>query len=192
MNVLSKHEFESMPKATKDLILKETFEYASNENGTYNSSLQTIFKEHRRIAIAARMASKANIIIDGKKYQGKDIADEYIKSVKEYGYTYYVLTGSSWTNSEVKQLILFVKEENGYVPYARFNIEKPISGSTLPADFNTHFTVPDLIKAFSFKTYLKISDVETENLPKDYLGVTSGIPIYDAAFKGSAPNVLIV
>ena len=186
---MRKEIYDLLPNRTKDVIMSDTF--AEFQTGTsYPYSLQSLFAGNRSLAVGARMNS-GYIRVNDTPLSGQQIADIFINSVLQFGYTYYPLTGD-WKNSNVEQLILFVKKENRYYPYARFQVDECISTNEPPADFDTHCTNPDLLDVFDYKSILKISNVDVGNLPKNYLAVTSGKDVITYSFKGSAPNILMI
>jgi len=183
-------EFSEQPRLVQQFILKDTFkELTTGEKQLH--SLQTILNQNRMLAVGCRMLGRGGVTINGKIFTGKDIADVYVNSVLNYGFSYYPLTGD-WTKTDVKQLVLFVKNSNKYVPYARFAIDEVILSDTQPNDFNQHCTEADFLNGFKYKTILKISEVQITDLPKSFIGVKSGMDIYDCAFHGSSPNIFIL
>lgn len=183
-------KFEGFPRKTRDYILTETFaEY--NDGQEHPHSLQTIHAQGRSLAIAARLFAKGTIMVNNVPMNSTEIADTLIASVQQNGYTYYPMTGD-WKDTGVEQLVLFLKNGDTYQPYVRFRINEICRQTTPPADFAECSTNPHLLTPFRYKSLLKISDAEITNLPPTYLGITSGMDIYQMAFKGSAPNVLIL
>lgn len=185
-------EFSEQPRLVQQCILKATFE--EFETGKIQQhSLQTILRQNRMLSVGCRMLGRGTVTVNGKSLTGKDIADIYVESVRRYGTSYYPLTGD-WTKTDVKQLVLFVKKSNKYLPYARFAIEEVILSDAQPDDFNQHCTETDFMKngGFRYKTILKISDVQTTDLPESFIGVRSGMDIYESAFHGSSPNIFIL
>lgn len=134
-----------------------------------------------------------NITSTGKEkfYTGKEIADIFINSFKKYGETFYPITGSI-IKLMAKHLILFVKNEYKYIPYAQFNIAESIETSGLSLDQAKSIVDLNPIMNSKYKTLLRINQLKTENLPTTYLGNTSGEDIYNRAFKGSSPNIVII
>lgn len=183
-------EFMQMPRQVQEFVIKNTFEEIQTGN-TQQHSLYSIITQGRELAAGCRMLGKGTVKINGKDFTGKDIADVYIESVRKYGLSLYPLTGD-WKHSGIKNLLLFTKTSDRYVPYARFNIDKITVSSTQPADFNQYCTEPDFLRAFTYKTILTISNVQVENLPQSFIGLSSGCDIYDRAFRGGAPNILML
>lgn len=193
-----------LTKEAQKEILTQTFNQILDSQKTQPHSLQNIISENREISIAARMSSKplnfkCYSIIDNKItntgeekiYTGKDIANIFIDSLKKYGETFYPITGSI-TKLIVKHLILFVKSEDKYIPYCQFNIEEAINTSSLSLDQAKSIVDPNPIMNSRYKTLLRINQLKVKNLPTTYLGNTSGEDIYNKAFKGSSPNIVII
>lgn len=192
-----------LSKGTRDLIQNHTYEEILKDE-KQKHSLQTIVAENRQIAIGARMTSrpitlsqferqegKTVAVGSSKRYSGKDIADIYVQSVKMHGKSYYPIAGD-WINTGVSQLILFVKDSNlkKYIPYARFGISHFLT--TMETE---QFDCLTDITPFCFSTYktvLEITNVETQNLPSDFIGNNSSLSIYDLAFKGPSANILMI
>lgn len=196
--------FEKLSTKAKELIIKETFEELKT-GVRKKHSLNTIFLQGRSLSVGCRMISSSKMNIAGKQLTGKEIADAFVNAVNMNGTAYYPLTGD-WTSTDVEQLVLFVKGDSSkYEPYARFKIDGvPICSSVLPIDCDNQ-TILDILQATNYKTLLKISNAEriysqvSENgnnipnrQPSSFIGVTSGIDIYECAFKGGSPNILIV
>ncbi len=196
-----------LSKAVKDLIQEETYQEIITGK-QYKHSLQTITKENRTVAVGARMTSRpfnwnqftlnlnnSQIVATGSscKYTGKDIADIFINSVLKHGNSYYPLPGD-WRKNGVQQLVLFIKDNAAkrYVPYARFSIDEIISSSRMTAAQLANIIDITPVCYCQYKTVLHISDVQTTNLPTDYIGNNSGVSIYDLAFSGSSPNILMI
>lgn len=197
----------SLPAKARNSIINSTLKQIF-DNREYPHSLQTIVSEQRELSIASRMISKPlefpRYILNSKKeiekqgqviLSGEDIADIFIDSIKKFGHTYYPITGD-WRHIPVEYLILFTKVNNIYVPYARFRIEnvEESSPEEVIKKLNILEKMTDitLIMNYKFKSLIKISDVETENLPKTFLGINSGIDIYECAFKGRNPNIVVI
>lgn len=190
-------EFQSIPSAlAREVIMRATnTEILTGVKHPF--SLQTIAAENRRLGLACRMMGKDLLVVNKIAYTGRDIANVYVESVMQNGKMYYPVAYDM--KADIKSLVLFVKSSAGktyipytYIPYARFDVEDVISTSTQPDDFNSLSTVPDFLSAFKYTTLLVISNVQTTNLPTDYLGVTSGVSVWERAFKGSSSSVVIV
>lgn len=182
--------FEQFPLKTQRAILEATFE----ENSSHipqRHSLQTLFKEKRELSVASRLTS-GTISINNKNLTGQEIAELHIKAVKETGFSYFPLSGD-WKNTNIESLIVFVKLSGRFEPYARFLIQEIIATTVAPTDSNEHFSEKNFLSAFkNFKSVLKITNVETTNLPTSFMGIRSGVDIYELAFKGSSPNILVI
>ena len=185
-------EFQSIPSAlAREVIMRATnTEILTGVKHPF--SLQTIAAENRRLGLACRMPGKDLLVVNKIAYTGRDIANVYVESVMQNGKMYYPVAYDM--KADIKSLVLFVKPFAGktYIPYARFDVEDVISTSTQPDDFNSLSTVPDFLSAFKYTALLVISNVQTTNLPTDYLGVTSGASIWERSFKGSCPSIVIV
>lgn len=92
----------------------------------------------------------------------------------------------------MKQLVLFVKRETGYIPYARFDIEDKDHNEKLTKEHVDTLVDPTPALNCTHKTVLKLTNVQTEDLPKNYIGLRSGEDVYKVAFKGSSPNVMVI
>lgn len=186
--------FQSLQKSAREAIIRATFnELTTGVKEAH--SLMTIKQENRDLAVGCRMIGKGyHFSSNNIKYDGKDTADIFIDSVKKFGKTYYRLRGD-WTNTNVKQLILFVKSNNSiYQPYARFDIrECKITNDVITTNKLAQYcTVPEVYDTMPHKTLLEITNVQTTDLPKSFMGITSGKDIYDKAFKGGAPSILMI
>ena len=186
-------DFANQPRLVQQFIIKETLKEIHTQEQQLHS-LQSIVAQNRMLAVGCRMIGRGTITINGKNYTGRDVADVYINSVANYAYSFYPITGDLG-KANVRQLVLFVKLNGSkYVPYARFDIDEIIKTDTQPTDFNQHFSEKDFLinSGFRYKTVLKISNVQTTDLPKSFIGITSGMDVYDRAFHGSSPNILIL
>ena len=196
-------EFEKLTPGVRSRIIADSLARANGESSKH--SFDDIVSQNRHLAIAARMTSKpqqweqvsvdenGNVKGTGKiqAYTGIDIAEIFVESVKQNGYAYYPLTGD-WRKTGVDQLVLFVKAKDGYVPYARFEIEDIELNTVLSAKHILSLIDATPALACKHKSVLKIFNVQTENLPVSYLGLRSGAELQDSAFKGSAPNVMMI
>lgn len=189
-NLFGYKEFFKHSRAVQQCIIENTFNEIYTEKPQLHS-LQSIVAQNRMLAVGCRMIGRGTITMNGKEFTGKDVADVYIESVTKNTKCYYPLTGD-WTETDVKQLILFVKTNGAYIPYARFDIDDIIKTDKQPANFNKYCVEPNFLNDFHYKTLLIISNVQTDNLPKSFIGVRSGMDIYDRAFHGSSPNILIL
>lgn len=193
-----------LTKEAQKEILMQTFNEIVDSQNPQSHSLQSIISQNRDISLASRMSSKPlnlkcyslinnKITSTGKAkiYTGKEIADIFINSVKKYGETFYPITGSI-AKLIAQHIILFVKDEYKYIPYAQFNIAESIETSSLSLEQAKSIVDPNPIMNSRYKTLLRINQLKTENLPTTYLGNASGEDIYNKAFKGSSPNILII
>ncbi len=204
---LSYNDFNFLSKVARDKIISETF--LEIESGVCQPhSYQTITKEGRDFSIGARMISTSTdnweiyILKNGKiiptgsykSFTGKMIADIFVDSVNRYGKTYYPLTGDFTKIEGLNQLVIFVKDRtrNKYLPYARFIISEIIKQDQLSIQQATFVTDITPIIHYEFKTLLELKEVETQNLPLDFLGNTSGVGVYQRAFKGCSSNILMI
>ncbi len=199
----SQEEFEKLTSSVRNRITQDSIKKANGEASAH--SFDDIVKENRHIGIAARMTSKpqqwkevrtdsdGDISYTGniKAYTGQDIADIFINSVKLYGYSFYPLTGD-WRKSNVTQLVLFVKISGVYCPYARFEIDAVVLNDKLTSTHLSKLTDPTPALNCTHKSLLQISEVQTNNLPQLFLGLRSGTELQQSAFKGSAPNVIMI
>lgn len=199
----SYEDFCVLDKKVREKIICETIQRARTNESCH--AIDDLVRKNRCLAIAARMTSRPiqwNVkYIDGngeivksgeiKAYTGDDIANIFVKSVQKNGYCYYPITGD-WTNTQMKQLIIFVKREEGYIPYARFDIEDKEKNEKLTKKHLDTLVDPTPALYCSHKTVLKITNVQIEDLPENYIGLRSGEDIYKVAFKGSAPNVMVI
>lgn len=186
------NEFKNLPKSAYEKIVQETFEEI--KTGEYSHfSLHSILGQDRELSIGARMTSRPlSCVQNGKSYSGEEIADIFKNSVSRFKKSFYPLTGD-WTKMNVKRLVLFVKRNNCYVPYVSFNISEKSLQTTLTSTQQSCVTDPAVFSLFTFKTVLEITEpVLTKDFPETFLGVTSGKDIYERAFKGSSPNILIL
>ena len=202
MNKLEKKEFLALTSVCRSAIIDNCIKQANGEETKH--SLCDIVKQNRHLAIAARMTSKplqwyyrtldtkGNITCSElKAYTGADVAQIFVESVQKNKFCYYPLTGN-WKDTGVQQLVLFVKTKGTYMPYARFHIDDIVPNTQMTA--NQLSTLVDITPALNckHKSLLKISEVETENLPSNFLGLRSGKDLYEVAFKGSSPNIMMI
>lgn len=186
-------EFLKIPNVSQTTIIGNTIQ-ESKTGERQAHSIQTIIAQNRDLAVGCRMLGRGYITHNGKDYSGKDIADVYIKSVEKYGCTYFPLTGS-WERTGIKKLILFVKNNDGkYIPYATFDISNIFQAESFQKKFDDYCIVPEFHKNFRYKSILEIKEEKekSKDNPTTYLGVSSGKDIYECAFRGSAPNILII
>ncbi len=196
-------KFEMLTKTSRDLIIQQSFK--EKETGLIQMhSINSIIDQGRDIAIGSRMTSKPmkwrmfqhldGNLVDSenvKKYSGKDIAQIFIDSAKLNGKTFYPIAGD-WRNLGVNQLVLFVKNGQKYLPYARFDVKSiQIKSRMSPEEMTTLVDVTPLAYC-TYKSILEIELRDESNLPEDYIGNRSGTSIYCVAFKGSSPNILII
>jgi hypothetical protein len=202
-------QFENLSKDARQTIFEETVnETLSGSN--LGNSLPTIITQKREVAIAARMTSKpftwqkflaqgASLITQGgtKVYTGMDIARIFVDSAQtsKKGVTYYPIAGD-WTKSGIKQLVLFVKDGRKYQAFARFKVLSIRSGTSMTSDEMATLVDVSFLAYCSFKSILEIELIEStvngDVLPQDYLGNRSGKSVYDVAFAGSSPNLMII
>jgi len=194
-------QFWKLPNRAKETIIDQTFDQ-KNSNSIKPHSINSILSANRDIAIGARMTSKPlqfkqydqNLQYLGtmSHYTGHQIADIFVNSVNQYGATYYPITGD-WTKSPQKHLIIFVKANGRYEPYAKFSIDEILRCSTISQNQASSLTDPTPVMNCTFKCLLKISAVSTTFMQNiSFLGLTSGVDIYDRAFKGGSPIILIL
>ena len=187
-------EFIRLPKNCQTTIIRDTF--TENETQTEQPySIRGIVEAHRELSVGCRMLGRGTITIDGKELTGKDIADMYKSNVEAGNTTYFPLTGK-WEHTGIKRLVLFVKERNKYIPYVSFEIADILTQTEQtdpPEDFKTFGIKPKIfLSSFRYKTLIKIGSVTEGELPKSYLGVSSGKDIYECAFLGSSSNIFIL
>lgn len=200
--IMHYNEFKGLPKNVRDKVIEETFLNANGQNTKH--AICDIVAGGREKAIGARMWNgkkeitkfefqNGNIVpVGSEELEGEDVAKIYINSVKKNGCAWYPVTGTSWAEAGVKQIVLFVKREGKYVPYARFDIEKIEKKVQMDSSQIATLIDPSVIFAMRYKCILKLTNVKTDDLPKNYLGLSSGEDVYDSAFNGMAPNVLIL
>ena len=141
--------------------------------------------------VQCTLNSQGQIEKTGKRaYLGSEIADIFIESVRKNGFCYYPLTGN-WKDTRIKQLVLFVKDEI-YKPYARFKVTEILDSEDMSVEQLKTLTDITPVCNSKYKSVLKISNVETTDLPTNYIGIRSGVDLYESAFKGSAPNLLMI
>ena len=127
-------DFRNLPKNVRDIVIQQTF---LNANGKATKhAIQNIIVEEREKSIAARMWNGVKKItkfefqnknifpVGSEKLSGRNIADIYIESVKKNGFAWYPMTGTSWIDAGVKQIILFIKENEKYIPYAALLLKR--------------------------------------------------------------------
>lgn len=196
-------EFNNLPAVCRATIIENTIAYANNNEIKQPHSIQSIVDDNRHLAIASRMIRKpveftqCKLNPNGEKelganraYLGSEIADIFVNSVKKNGFSYFPLSGT-WKTTGVKQLVLFVKD-GIYKPYARFKIDVIIDSEDMSVEQLKTLTDITPVYNSKYKSILKISNVEIDNIPKNYIGIRSGVDLYECAFKGSAPNLLMI
>lgn len=193
-------DLNNLSPACKTVVIENTIkENTTDQQQPY--SARTLGNQNRKLAAGCRMVSKpialtqytleaGEVKATGQKraYCGSEIADIYVEASKTHGFTYFPLTGSNWKN--IQQLVLFVKD-GVYKPYARFRINEIINSESMSVEQLQ--TMKDISPVCNsrYKTILKISDVEVDNLPDNYIG-KNGINVYQSAFLGSAPSIYIL
>jgi hypothetical protein len=201
-------QFEKLSKGARDEITEETLQEAAN-GSPQPHSIQTIIAQNRDIAIAARMTSKPMLFKrfrasedgilftegDTKSYSGADIANIFVDSCKKFGSSYYPIAGD-WRDLSVRQLILFVKDDGAkkYRAYARFEVASIRPGSTMSKAEMANLVDVSVLAHCTYKSILEIRLIDTsvDGLPEDFLGNRSGKSVYDVAFLGSSPNILVI
>ena len=199
-----KEKYPILTKQAYEKIIDETMQEI--DTGVPSDfSFQTIIREGRKPALAARMASKVLVfqraglgqnglsLIGGtQRYSGQNIADVFINSVRAHSYTFYPITGTLPVQAGLKYLILFVKDKDRYQPYARFDIIDIKYTNSITASMAS--TLIDVTPIFNMRYHsvLKIENVVTTNLPQNYLGNASAEGIYQKAFKGAAPVIVCI
>ena len=199
--MFTKPKFDELPAGVRSRIIEDSIAMANGEPSHH--SLKQLVEQKRLLAIAARMTSRPlqwekKEYVNGeiqstgeiKAYTGKDIANIFIDSAK-YGGTYYPVTGD-WSHIPIEQLVLFTKEEDGYVPYVRFEVKE--------VELNEGFQDKHLISltditpalACAHKSLLKICNPQIDDLPQYYLGLRSRDELQKVAFKGPAANILMI
>lgn len=151
-------------------------------------SLQTLYRQNRHFALGHRVSQLIAAEAIGKpvlSYTGEGLVSLLVKEILKTGKVYYPINTVLGDAERLRQFVLFAKpsKREEYVPVARFRIT---------AIYGKDETPGKLIKIAYVKTWLELTDIETENLPQDYLGNTSGAPIYDKAFRGQSPDVYMI
>ena len=195
---LTLDDIKGMSAALRETINEENFKEAFGQ--PTNHSYKQIVSQGRLPAIAARMISRprefsvfsisnsGNIIFNGKRtYDANGIAQIFIDSVRQNGQAPYPLSGN-WSNISVKQLYIFISGK----AVARFAIKSIQKSTQIPVHELQKLTDPTPVLNSTFKSYAIITDVETVNLPQDFIGNYSGKSVHDTAFKGSSPLVHIL
>lgn len=195
-------EFNNLPALCRATITEATINQENSKTKQHHS-ISSIIEGDRHLAVSSRMTripveftqctlnSKNEIEEVGKRaYLGSEIADIFIESVRKNGFCYYPLTGN-WKATGIKQLVLFVKDEI-YKPYARFQVTEILDSEDMSVEQLKTLTDITPICNSKYKSVLKISNVETTDLPTNYIGIRSGVDLYESAFKGSAPNLLMI
>ena len=201
--MFSIEEFNKLPATCRATITENTINQENNKTRQHHS-IPSIVEDNRHLAIASRMIRKpvefTTYKLNSKDelealgtiaYLGSQIADIFIESVHKNSFCYYPLTGN-WEDTGVKQLVLFVKTDGIYKPYARFSVDKVIKRDNMTIEELKTLTDITPVCNSNYKSILKISNVETTNLPTNYIGIRSGVDLYESAFKGSAPNLLMI
>lgn len=197
---LTLDEIKDMSAALRETIDEENFKEALGKST--NHSYKQIVSQGRRPAIAARMISRprefsvfsidksGNIVLNGRAtYDANRIAQIFIKSVAKNGHAPYPLTGDwSKIQGKVKQLYIFISGK----AVARFAIKSIQKSTQIPVHELQKLTDPTPVLNSTFKSYAIITDVETVNLPQDFIGNYSGKSVHSTAFKGSSPLVYIL
>lgn len=201
--MFSIEEFNKLPATCRSTITESTINQ-ENSKIRQHHSIPSIIEDNRHLAIASRMVRKPVEFIQYKlnsndeletgktlAYLGSQIADIFIESVERNGYCYYPISGN-WEDIGVKQLVLFVKNDSIYKPYARFSIDEVIRCENMAIKELKTITDITPVCNSKYKSILKISNVETSDLPTNYIGIRSGVDLYESAFKGAAPNLLMI
>ncbi|SHL45245.1 hypothetical protein SAMN02745136_04936 [Anaerocolumna jejuensis DSM 15929] len=156
-------------------------------------SWQRIVETNRKPALACRMTSKS-LDANGKSYNANDIVNIFITSCERFGFTYYPIKCNIENfRDKLKQIRLFVKEEGKYICKACFEVLDIIESDNDLSQVEEFITDTNFIKSRTdFNCLLKIAQVQTTDLPKDYLALRTGKSIYDVAFYGRNPNIWII
>lgn len=199
--MLSYEAFKSMSPALRETINRCSYDEACGIE--VNHSYRKIIEQNREPAVAARMTSRpftfnrCTVAADGSisyaaptKYSGADIANIIIESAKlSTKPLCYPLTGGNWSkNKNITLLYLFV---NGKA-VARFEVDSIKTCTQLTTNELMAYTDPTPVLHCTFKSVAYIKNVTTDNLPQDFLGNYSGLPIKDSALKGSSPLIYIL
>lgn len=199
-------QFESLSKGCRDTIVLDTINEAENRSPCAHSIL-SIIAQKREIAVAARMTSRpykwnmcrvegTSIVTDGdsRTYTGQQVAEIVVQSAKQNIadklVTYYPLAGD-WRDTGIRQLILFVKDNQKYRAYARFQVEAIELRKMSKEEMATWIDITPVAYC-TYRSVLKIRLLDTENLPEDFLGNRSGKSVYEVAFTGSSPNLVCI
>lgn len=158
-------------------------------------SWQRIIETNRKPALACRMTSKL-LEANGKVYDANKIISIFVESCKKFGVTYYPIKCNIPNfKDKLRQIRLFAKEDNRYVCKACFDVLEVLeSDNDLSVDkAEEYITDTDLIREkIDFNCVFKVTNVQTENLPEDYLALRTGKSIYEVAFYGRNPNIWII
>jgi hypothetical protein len=198
--MLNYMDLKTMSAALRETINRCNYDEACGIQVAH--SYKKIIEENREPAIAARMTSRpfifnrCTVASDGSitlgvptKYSGADIANIIIESVQKSKMPIcYPLTGGNWSKSIIRQLYLLIKGK----AVARFEVKSIEPSTQLTVAELMAYTDPTPILHCTFKSVAYITNVTTENLPQDFLGNYSGLPIKDSALKGSSPLIYIL
>lgn len=170
-------------------------------------SYQTICKEKRSFAIAARMIptitpplNEVRVVnntfqLTGRQrsYTGEEIARAYVDDAKKFGATYFPIPGKI-RGDGIEQLIIFTKPtpEDRYLPFARFKVGHRVTSSDISVQMAVYISDPTVIRNATFQTLITISSPETDNLPTDFLSNYSAESVYDRSFLGGQSIVFVI
>lgn len=193
-------DLQAMSSQLRETVNKANWEEALG-NAT-NHSYSALIRQKREPAIAARMTSRPISLMKycydattdsfvpkgADYYDAQMIVNIIVDSVKNNTTPVpYPLTGN-WSDVLVKQLYLFIRGK----ACARFRVESVCKSNGLSNAELKKFTDPTPIINSVYKSVAYITDVETSDLPDDFLGNFSGISVKDSAFKGCRPLVYIL
>lgn len=199
--MLNYDDLKSMSAPLRETINRCSYDEACGKK--VNHSYRKIVEQNRKPAIAARMTSKPvkfnkcivlnnGGIVQGEpiKYCGMDIANIIIDSARKSNEPIcYPLTGGNWSKIDnIRLLYLFVSGK----AVARFEVEKIDNRTQLTVEELQAYVDPTPILHTTFKSVAVIHSVTTDNLPQDFLGNYSGLPIKESALKGSSPLIYIL
>ena len=198
--MLTYEALKSMSPSLRETINRCNYDEACGIEVSH--SYKQILEQNREPAIAARMTSRplafnrCTVATNGSisyaaptKYSGADIANIIIESAKQSAKPLcYPLTGGNWSKINIKQLYLFVNKK----AVARFEVDSIKTCTQLTTDELIAYTDPTPVLHCTFKSVAYIKNVTTDNLPQDFIGNYSGLPIKESALKGSSPLIYIL
>lgn len=192
----------NLPATAREVIVLESFREAET-NVAQKHSLSAIFKGDRDLALACRMTSHAmrweernnqcQKTGNTRLYTGLEIAQGFCNAVlKPSGHVYYPVPIKFENLAHTKYLILFVKGENGYYPFARFSIADRLPANQVTVEQAQLLDDPTVYQyCTGIQTLLLLDACEQNGLATDYLALR-GNDLMTESFKGPSSNILIL